>query len=139
MADKLSAKAVKGVAAADLKRVVKDILKHKNNASENAGLAGSTTKQAVEQYSLDRKALGLVVGLSKIEPAKAQSSLRAIVDYSDKLGLFDQVDAFDDLIPAMERIIERAKNVRPAGGPPGGPKDDALGSLLDKREPETAH
>ena len=125
MAKKLKTE-VPGVAPNDLKRVVKDILRHKANASENSGLAGQATKQACEQYSLDKKALGLVVGLSKQnDVAKAQSTLRAIVDYADKLGMFDQVDFYDDLIPTMERIIERAKNTRPAAGAPGGEDERA--------------
>lgn len=121
---------VAGVSAADLKRVVGDINRHKEHASENAGLAGQATKQAVEQYALDRKALSLIVGLSKKEPAQAQSTLRAIVDYADKLDMFAAMDAFDDLIPAMKRIIERAENVRPAHGVPSG--KDVIGSLLNQ-------
>jgi len=124
MAKKLKAgegSATAGVAPSDLKRVVADIIRHKNNASENSGLAGQATKQACDQYGLDKKALGLVVSLSKQnDVGKAQSTLRGVVDYADKLGLFDQMDAFDDLIPAMERIIERAKNARPAAGVPAG-------------------
>ncbi|MCR6673281.1 hypothetical protein [Devosia ginsengisoli] len=125
-----------GIAAADLKRVVKDILRHKNNASENAGLAGQAVGNAVEQYALDRKALMLVVGLAKKEPAQAQGTIRAMMDYADKYGLLDQLDAFDDLIPTLERIVERAKNVRPSHGAPSG-KADVLGSLLGGKQPET--
>lgn len=131
------AAAPKGVAANELKRVVKDILRHKQNASENAGLAGQATAQAVDQYGLDRKALTLVVGLSKAEPSKAQGTLRAIVDYADKLGMFDQIDAFDDLIPAMRRIIERAENqVAPENA--GRERDGVMDSLISG-EPAPVH
>lgn len=122
-------KKASGIAATDLKRVVKDILRHKAAASDNSGLAGQATKQAIEQYSLDRKALSTVVSLSKQEPAQAQGTLRAMLDYSDKLGLFDAVDAFDDLIPIMERIVQRAKNVSPPHGKPSG-KDNPIDSML---------
>ncbi|XOK12663.1 hypothetical protein ACI6PO_06455 [Agrobacterium tumefaciens] len=117
----------KGVAAADLKRVVKEINRHKEQASENAGLAGQTTKNAIEQYALDRKALGLIVGLSKKEPAQQQSTLRGIVDYADKLGMFDSIDMFDDLIPSLERIIARAKD----GEGKKSKADPAMAGLLD--------
>lgn len=134
MAEKLTAAdavKVKGVAAADIKRVVKDILRHKENASENAGLAGQATKSAVDQYSLDPKALGLIVGLArKNDPAKAQSTLRAILDYADKYGLLDQMDAFDDFIGIVDRIATRAKNVRPSHGAPSGKDDKAMGDLM---------
>lgn len=105
-----AAATIRGVSAADLKRVVRDINKHRENASENAGLAGQATKQAIEQYNLDRPALTAVVRLSRAEPSKQQATLRGIIDYADKLGMFNQLDAFDDLIPAMERIINAAKN-----------------------------
>lgn len=129
MADKLKAGEVKGVSATDLRRVIKDFNRHKENASENSGLAGQAIKQAVDQYGLDRKALTLVAGLAKKEPDKAQGTIRAFMDYADKAGLLDQMDAFDDLIPTLERIVERAKNVRPAHGKPSG-KDDAMGDLM---------
>ena len=113
MAKKMSpAEAAKprGVAAVDLKRVVRDINRHRENASENAGLAGQATKQAIEQYSLDRPALTAIVRLSRAEQTKQQSTLRGIVDYADKLGMFDAIDMFDDLIPTLERIVARARD-----------------------------
>jgi len=99
----------RGIAATDLKRVVKEINRHKEQASENAGLAGQSTKNAVEQYGLDRKALGVVVGLSKKEPAQQQATLRGVIDYADKLGMFDSIDMFDDLVPTLKRIVDRAE------------------------------
>ena len=132
MADKL--KAPKGVAAADLKRVVKDINRHRERATENAGLAGQAAKVAIEQYSLDRGALTKVAALSKKEPATAQAFIRAFMDYADKLGLLDQVDAFDDLLPTLKRIVERAENIRP---PHGAPADKTLGALMGEGEQAT--
>lgn len=132
MAEKLKADAAapKGIAEKDLKRVVKDIIRHKQNASENAGLAGKATSQAVEQYSLDPKALGIVVGLvKKNDLAKAMGTLRSIVDYADKAGLFDQIDAFDDVHEIFERISKRGKNVRPNHGVPSS-KDETMGDLM---------
>ena len=99
----------RGIAATDLKRVVKENNRHKEQASENAGLAGQSTKNAVEQYGLDRKALGVVVGLSKKEPAQQQATLRGVIDYADKLGMFDSIDMFDDLVPTLKRIVDRAE------------------------------
>ncbi len=99
-----------GITTKELKRVVSDVLRHKEHASENAGLAGQAVKQAVERYALDRKAFTIVVGLAKGEVTKAQGTIRSLIEYSDKLGLLDQVDAFDDLIPMLKRILERAEN-----------------------------
>lgn len=118
-----------GIAASDLKRVVSDIKRHKENASEHSGLAGQAAKQAIDRYKLDRKGLSFVVGLSKRETVEAQASLRATIDYADKLGMFDQVDAFDDLIPIMERIVERARNTQPPHGVPSG-RDNPVADLV---------
>ncbi len=124
MAKKLKpeeAAASRGIAPSDLKRVVTDIIRHKANASENSGLAGQATKAACERYNLDKKALGLVTGLVKAEDqGKAIATLRGVIEYSDKLGMFDQVDAFDDLIPTMRRIVERAENAAPADAASAG-------------------
>lgn len=123
----------RGIAAADLKRVVKEINRHKEQASENAGLAGQSTKNAVEQYGLDRKALGVVVGLSKKEPAQQQATLRGVIDYADKLGMFDSIDMFDDLVPALKRIVERAE----ASEGKKGKADPVVSSLIG--EPAGVH
>lgn len=97
-----------GVSAEDIKRVVDDINRHKENASENAGLAGKATQQACDRYNLDKTALTFSARMKRMETAKRQGIMRGSLDYWDKLGFFDEIDAFDDLIPAMERIIERA-------------------------------
>lgn len=123
----------RGVAAVDLKRVIRDINRHRENASENAGLAGQATKQAIEQYNLDRPALTAVVRLSRAEQTKQQATLRGIIDYADKLGMFDAIDMFDDLIPTLERIVARAKE---SEGKKGA-ADPAIKSLLG--EAATAH
>ncbi len=128
----------KGVAASDLQRVVTDIIRHKANASENSGLAGQATKNACERYNLDKKALGLVTGLVKADDqGKAIGTLRGVIDYADKLGLFDQMDAFDDLIPTMEAIIDRVRGSETSaagpkaddGGEPKAPPSEGLGAL----------
>lgn len=130
MADKLKTTNPGGVPASDLKRIIKDINRHKANASENAGFAGKAVSQALEQFpGMNRRALMLIVGLSKKEVPEAQATLRAAIDYADKFGMFDQVDAFDDMIPMLKRIVERAENVRPAHGVPSG-KADAMDDLL---------
>lgn len=112
MANKMkpSSAAVRGIVADDLKRVVKDINKHREKSAENAGLAGQATKQAIELYNLDRAALGAVVRLTRTEPSKAQSTLRGIIEYADKLGMFDHIDMFDDLIPTLEGIVLKARS-----------------------------
>ncbi len=111
MAKKLKADEGKkqfGVSADDLKRVVADITKHKERASENNGLAGQSTKNAIDRYGLDRAALGVIMKLGRSEISKQQCTLRAIIDYADKMGMFDQIDAFDDMIPTLRQIVERA-------------------------------
>lgn len=119
-----------GISAVDLKRVVTGINRHKEAASENSGLAGQATKDAIERYGLDRKALTTVAGLAKKDIAQAQGTLRGMIDYADKLGMFDGVDMFDDLIPTLERIIARAreKEKAPAASKSASVVTDMLGA-----------
>lgn len=123
------ARKIAGISAADLKRVVTGITRHKEAASENSGLAGQATKDAIERYNLDRKALSTVVSLSKKETAQAQATLRGLIDYADKLGMFDGIDLFDDLIPTLERIVTRARDKE--GKAPSGPDAKVIGGLLE--------
>jgi len=98
-----------GVTSADLKRVIEDINRHKENASEHAGLAGKATQQAVERFGLEKTALTFNARLSRMEAAKRQGILRSQIDYADKLGFFDEIDAFDDLIDVLEGIVRKAR------------------------------
>jgi len=118
MAKKLKAEEAaqpRGVDAADLKRVVTGINKAKEKAAEHVGEAGQQTKQAVEDYGLDKKALTFVSGLARKEPSQQQATLAGVIEYADKLGMFDQTSMFDDLIPILEGIVDRANA---AGGAP---------------------
>lgn len=129
MAKKLApgdAKKLGGVSAVDLKRVVNEINKHGKNASENSGLKGQAVKQAVELYNVDRKALMSICSMAKQEPSQAQGTIRSLMKYAHLYGLFDQVDAFDDLIPTLKGIIADVE-----GRAEKTPKRDAaMGSLL---------
>jgi hypothetical protein len=98
-----------GIAAGDLKRIVTSINKAKEKAAEHVGQAGQQTKQAIEDYNLDRKALTFVAGLARKEPAQQQATLRGLIEYADKLGMFEQISMFDDLIPVLEGIVSRAR------------------------------
>lgn len=132
-----TATAKKGIAASDLQRVVQDIIRHKANASENSGLAGAATKNACERYNLDKKALGLVTGLVKAkDQGKATATLRGILEMSLKLGLFDQIDAFDDMRLIVEEIAVKLNGNGPAEAPkaeggdkPAEPPADGLGAV----------
>ena len=104
----------RGVTTEDLRRVVADISKNKTQASNYAGLAGKATQSAVEQYGLEKTALTFVRRLNDMEEGKRQSVLRSLVDYSNKLGFFDQIDAFDDLLATLEEIVSRTHNSRGA-------------------------
>lgn len=102
------------LAAEDFQRVVKDIRHAKENASEYVGMAGQATKNAIDRYGLDRKALSFAVGLAKAEETKRMETLRCVLLYADHLGYFSQGDMFSDLIDAMKDIIKRSDNGAPA-------------------------
>lgn len=118
MAKKMKAtKASQGSISSDeLKRVVTEFQRQSANASEYAGHAGQVIKTAVDRHNLERKALRFVLGLSKMEEAKRQATIRSMMEYAHKLDMFAAVDAFDDLIDTMETICSevRSRTDKPA-------------------------
>jgi hypothetical protein len=119
MADKLNASTAKsGLDKAALKRCVTDINRHKEKAAEYVGLAGKATSNAVETYNFDKKALTFCAQLMRKEPEQQLAALGAIITYAEALGMFSQMDLFNDAIGAMKSVIESAEKgskSRPAG------------------------
>lgn len=109
MAEKLQSENTDQITKADLRRVVDEIKRQKELASEYAGNAASSTKNACERYGLEKTALTFVRRLDAMEETKRSAVIRNLIDYADKLGHLDQFDAFDDLIGIMEAIVERAR------------------------------
>lgn len=110
----------------DLKRVITEISRQKDLASEYAGNAGKATANAVEKFGLEKNALTFARRLSQMEDAKRQSVLRALIDYAQKLGFFDQLDAFDDLVDTLQTIVDGA------GADKGERKaDPVIGALIN--------
>jgi uncharacterized protein (UPF0335 family) len=104
-----ASKARGGVKAAELRKLVTDINRHKKMASESSGLAGKATQMAAEAHGLDKGALTQCCRLDKWEPAKRQAFLRSFLDYGEKLGFFNEIDAFDDTVAILEEIVARAR------------------------------
>lgn len=98
-----------GIQPAELKRVISEINRQKELASEYSGNAGKATQTAVERYGLDRQALSFTRKLAGMEVAKRQSTLRSAIDYFEKMEFFSDIDMFDDLIGIMERIVRTAR------------------------------
>lgn len=103
-----------GVGAKDLKKTISSIQADKAKASEFNGAAGKTQQQFMKKHGLDRTAFNLVVKLDKQEPQHQQTTLRGIIEYAHKMGMFDEVDAFDDMATRMAEIsaeiIDRRHN-----------------------------
>jgi hypothetical protein len=122
MADKLKADKP-GASRLDvkaLKRAISDINKHKEQASEYTGLSGQATKNACETYGFNRKALTFVAGLQKKEPSQQLEVLGAMVSYAHAMGMFEQMDMFNDCVHAMQAVIENAaKGGAASGAAPG--------------------
>lgn len=90
----------------ELKRVVGNFMSETAEASERNGAAGSIVKNALDRYGLDRKAFRFVLGLAKMETTKRQATIRSLIELSDKMGYFEDVDMFDDVIETMSNIVE---------------------------------
>ena len=132
MATKIKAKdaaavARGGIKPSDLRKLINDVNKHKRLASESNGMAGKATAMAVEANGLDKGAFTLCCRLDKREPPKRQGFLRSMLDYAEKLGFFDEIDAFDDTVPILEGIVARAREKE---GTPAAPIGEVK-SLLD--------
>jgi uncharacterized protein (UPF0335 family) len=114
MADKLTAKSGSGrLDRQALKRCIADINKHKEKAAEYIGQAGQATKNAVESHNFDKKALTFVAGLARKEADQQLATLGAIITYAEAMGMFDQMDMFNDAINAMKAVIENASKGTP--------------------------
>ena len=111
----------------DLKRVVGEVQRHKNSASEYAGYAGQAAKTAIERHSLDRKAFSFVAGLSKMDAAKRQTTLRSVLEYAHKLDMFADVDAFDNILDRMDEITAEVRD----RGEKGRPADPVISTLVN--------
>ncbi|MCX5495397.1 hypothetical protein OSH11_11825 [Kaistia dalseonensis] len=92
----------------EVKAAVAEVSRQKAHASEYGGLAGQATKTFTERYGIHRKAFGFIAGLDKMDDQKRQSCLRDAMILADRLGYFDQADAFDDLGSAVRDVIDDA-------------------------------
>ena len=102
MAEKPKASA--GVPKAKLKSAISSIQADKSKASEYNGSAGKTQQQFMKEHGLDRTAFNLVLKLDKAEPQNQQATLRGVIEYAHKMGMFDEIDAFDDIVTRMKEI-----------------------------------
>lgn len=131
MAKKLSpAQAqARGVSREELLRVVKEHDRQSAHASEYAGHAGQVIKTAVDKHNLNVKALRAAIGANKMEPSKRQDYLRSFIDYAFKLGFFDDIDAFDDILTDFQTIIDEVR-ARSEKGESGGKADPIVAATL---------
>lgn len=102
------------VSADDLKRTIGEITRQKENAAEYAGMAGQVTRNAIEQYGLDRVALAFVLRLEKMEDGNREGTVIALLDYCEKLGHLDPGIIPDELLARLQSIIDRTHNRAPA-------------------------
>jgi len=98
-----------GIPAEELKRVVKEHQRQTSQASEYNGRAGQAIKTAIDRHNLNQKAFRSALGNDKMEETKRQDYLRSFLEYSFKLGHFDAVDAFDDVLTYMQNIIDETR------------------------------
>jgi hypothetical protein len=94
-----------GISAEDLKRVIGEAIQQKQSASEYAGMHGKVVANAVETYGIDKTAFTLSRRLSEMEEGRRAVVVRSCLDYWYKLGMFDQIDAFDDVTDTLRAIL----------------------------------
>lgn len=94
--------------ADEVKAAVAEASRQKAHAAEYAGLAGQATKTFTDRYGIHRKAFGWAVSLEKMEDQKRQSCIRDFMIVCERLGYFNQADAFDDLGSKVRDTIDDA-------------------------------
>lgn len=110
MARKPKTAPVKGeLPTEELQRVVKEYERQTASASEYSGRAGQAIKSLIDRYNVNPKAFRFILTLSRMEETKRQATLRGLIELAYKLGMFDAVDAFDDIVSKMEAICEEIR------------------------------
>jgi hypothetical protein len=99
-----------GIPAQDLQRVIKEAVRQRQQAAEYSGLHGRVVSGAVERYGIEKNAFTAVRRASEMEETKRQSFVRSFIDYSYKMGFFDQLDLLDDTVATLRKIIEDVDN-----------------------------
>lgn len=94
-----------GVNPVDLKRAIAEVSRLKANASEASGQVGAMTNSFVERHGLEKTAFTFVRRLNDMEEGKRASVLRSLIEYSHKMGMFAQVDAFDPFTDVLKKIL----------------------------------
>lgn len=120
-----------GVKASDLRKVVKSINDLKDAASEHAGLAGKETQNACELHGLEKTSLTFTARLARMEDAKRGAVVRTMIEYWEKMGFFDAIDAFDDVVGVMEGVCKRARAKESRGAAPDPAVADLAGATVN--------
>lgn len=100
----------KQITAKELKRVVNDALRQKEQASEYTGRHGQIVKQAVESYGLHRKAFNQCVAAEKMDLINRQDFMAATIDYWVKMGFFAGDDMFERMGETLNAALESLKS-----------------------------
>lgn len=98
-------RSVTGIDRDELRRVIAEAIRRKQEAAEYSGMHGKVVSQAVERHGIEKNAFTFVRRMAEMEDAKRQSVLRSVIDYAFKLGFFDQLDLFDETVATLETIV----------------------------------
>lgn len=116
---------IKTIPKAELKKLMAEASAAKTAAAEASGEHGALVKNACERFNIERNAFSWTRKLNEMEGPKRMAVIRQMLDFGSKLGFFDQIDAFDDIVPVIEQI---AKDARKAVGRAAPKKDKPEGS-----------
>jgi hypothetical protein len=93
----------------EFQRLITEINRQKSLGSEYNGAGGKLTREAIERHGLKRKPFGWVTGLHRTDEAERQATIRAFIDYIERAGFLDQMDAFSDVSEQVIALAERLK------------------------------
>jgi len=113
-----------GIDSKDLRRVIKESVRQKSLASEQASSAGGYIRGQIEKYNIEKISFGWVTRLESMEPQRKHEVVRSFLEYALKGGVFDQMDLFDDTSDTLKGIADVLGSSK---GP--RPQDEQLDAL----------
>lgn len=117
----------KTVTPDDLRRVIDEINRQREFATEYNANASQVARGAIEQYGLERTAFGFARKLIGMEEGKRNAILVSLIDYTEKLGLLDPGLFPDDLTDRLQALVARAHN---SVGAPRSDEEKAVTNAL---------
>lgn len=97
------------IKATELKKMVREFTRLEKIEQESVGEAKTYLGKRIKAHHLHEKALGAAMKVHKMEGQPRDAYVRSFLEYCTKLGVFDQLDAFDDTLKYLREVLDGAE------------------------------